>query len=211
MHHSFHGTPHAISLRMATIGKTLSLMTGMLLLATGRGHGNEPPPNRMASTPVAEASVAAEATAASQPNNDPRESVAGPRDLSGLFKKNGTGADQVSSGTSSEDADAIPLSRSPDWSLLRSIVAVILTLGGLVALNRFLRRRMQRAATDDHGEQMRLIGALPLDHQRRLLLIAVEGKRALLCSGRDGVTSIATFDPPAAVRHQQPGTDQAEN
>ena len=194
--------PIATRLRMATIAKMFLTLTGMLILAGGCSHGN----GRLASP--ASAALVPEPPAAVE---SPAASIAepgAPRDLSGLFKKNDGGGDLLSAGSGSEDMDAASQARPPDWSLFRSIAAVVLTLGGLVAVNRFLRRRMRRTATDDDGEDMRVIGALPLDHQRRLLLVAVEGKRALLCSGRDGVTSIATFDSPATTRLPSPGEDK---
>lgn len=140
--------------------------------------------------------------------------TAPPRDVSGLFKKQDGGTAPAvattmeAKGDDKSDSSAPVQPRGTEWSLVRSVAAVILTLGGLLAVNRFLRRRMRLGATEHEGEAMRVINVLPLDHQRRLLLVAVDGKRALLCSGRDGVTSIATFDPPNVPTSPTPPTDQ---
>jgi flagellar biogenesis protein FliO len=181
-----------------TTWKFIALTLGTILPALAHGYaqgGGDEPETSVFPVAVAEtnaASVAKPDTAV--PAAAARPSAVEPaasRDVSGLFGKEGSVAEPA------DRTDAPSWSRPADSGPWRSIFATILVLGVLVAINILLRRRIRNTVPGRQDAGMSLIGALPLDHHRRLLLIAVEGKRALLCSGRDGVVSIATFDPPA--------------
>ncbi len=172
--------------------------------AHGRVRGDEsgmPTRHNGGESPLA--SMAKSDTAVPEPTDVTAvsEPVA-PRDVSGLFRKSGT---KPESGSTEDDLPK--LGRQSELSPWRSLFAAMLVLGLLVAVNIVLRRRVRGAFPGrKEDDDMSLIGSLSLDHRRRLLLVAVGNRRALLCSGRDGVVSIATFDPPDEPPADSPAT-----
>jgi len=79
-----------------------------------------------------------------------------------------------------------------DMSLWRSMAALTVVIGGLVAVNWWLKKRVNGGVGRlRNGRRMRVLERLALDPKRSLLLVSLDGRELLLGVGADQITALA--------------------
>jgi flagellar biogenesis protein FliO len=99
-----------------------------------------------------------------------------------IFKNSGTG-------------NIMPLpANMPRFSVWRSIGAMLLEIGGLLALNSFVtKRRDSLFAIRNRNKRIIVLERTAVDHRRSLLLVEVDGQRIVLGLGPDRMDTVAVL------------------
>ncbi len=120
----------------------------------------------------------------------PREQAAG-----GILTTNTAPLKPANSSVSGGDtASRVPLGSglADSGSLWRSTVALVLILGGLVAVHVLLKRYLGTTPARGHG-RLRIIERLPIDQKKSLLLVSLDDQELLLGGGAEGISLLTTL------------------
>jgi len=123
-------------------------------------------------------------------NSMPREQMAG----GAVLSTNTVPLKPPNSGVSGTDtASRVPLGSglTDSGGLWRSTVALVLVLGGLVAVHVLLKRYLGTTPARGHG-RLRIIERLPIDQKKSLLLVSLDDQELLLGGGAEGISLLST-------------------
>ncbi len=94
------------------------------------------------------------------------------------------------SGKSSGD---LSLAKDSEFSIWRPIGSILIIVAALLLAHSFLRKRLGFKGSGDQESLINIIEKKAIDHKRSLLLVEVEGRKALLGVGPEKVESLATL------------------
>jgi len=106
-------------------------------------------------------------------------------------------------------AGLVPGAETSEFSIWRSVGAIIFVLGGLLAANGFLKKRQGLCAARGSSRSIRLVERLAIDPRRSLLLVEAEGQRILLGTAGEGIEPLAVLGP--APEQRTDGADANPN
>jgi len=102
--------------------------------------------------------------------------------------------------TSGNTANSLPLVM-PGFSVWRSIGAMLVVIGGLLAVNAwFTKRRTGLFANRDRNKRIVVLERTAIDHRRSLVLVEADGQRILLGLAPDRMETVAVLSGKADER-----------
>ncbi|MFH0880419.1 MAG: flagellar biosynthetic protein FliO [Lentisphaerota bacterium] len=86
--------------------------------------------------------------------------------------------------------------------MLRSTIALVLIVGGLIGVNWFLKNRATGILGNKLARRMKLIEKFSIDQKRSLLLISLDGREILLGVGGDTIQHLTAVPSELAQKKE---------
>ena len=118
----------------------------------------------------------------------------------GVSQTNGAAAGRVTPPLHGWDANR---------ALWRSATALVLVVGGLVAVNWFLKRGLAARGGGARGRRLRIVERVPIDQRKNLLLVSLGSREFLLGVGPDRISMLAEIggERPAVAAGEPDAAD----
>jgi len=129
---------------------------------------------------------------ATEQNSDPAK--AGDTVSSGLSTNTGS----IFKGSGSSSITPLPVSM-PKFSVWRSIGAMLVVIGGLLAVNSYVNKRRDSLFLGrNRNKRIVILERTAIDHRRSLLLVEADGQRIVLGLGPDRMETVAVLSGKAS-------------